>query len=435
MARGTTFTALTWLIGGRSRRPPVMSNAIDLVLPHLGPGGAQKVAAALANRWATAGRTVRLITLQAQPPDAHVLDRQIERVVVESARGRRSVLDRAGQDLSRLAAQGAARSGTVRSVVPDGLRASNRYVVAGAVGWIKERVRHRPWLALLMRRPRLRRLRRVLAEGAAGTIVSFLGPVNVMTVIAAQGLGRRLIISERNDPARQRLNEPWQSLRPLLYPLADVVSANSEGALAAMEAYVPREKLVFLPNPLAPTGRPSGVRKPVIACVARLVPQKGVDVLLRAFASVAAEADTWRLEIAGDGPERQALLALSCELGITERAVLHGHIPHPDTLLARASVFVLPSRFEGTPNALLEAMQMELACVVTDASPGPLRLVEHGASGLVVPADDYVRLAAVLRRLTSDPELRDRLGCAARERVRPFVGQAAFAAWDEVVGV
>ena len=80
-------------------------------------------------------------------------------------------------------------------------------------------------------------------------------------------------------------------------------------------------------------------------------------------------------------------------------------------------MFVLPSRFEGMPNALLEAMAAGLAVIVTDASPGPLEVVEPGVSGLVVPSDDPIALAAAMVKLASDPVRCRRMGAAARERI------------------
>ena len=94
-----------------------------------------------------------------------------------------------------------------------------------------------------------------------------------------------------------------------------------------------------------------------------------------------------------------------------------GFRPDPERFLADAAVFVLPSRFEGMPNALLEAMAAGLAVIVTDASPGPLEVVEPGVSGLVVPSDDPDALAAAMASLASDPERCRRMGAAARARI------------------
>ena len=96
---------------------------------------------------------------------------------------------------------------------------------------------------------------------------------------------------------------------------------------------------------------------------------------------------------------------------------------------------MLPSRVEGTPNALLEAMSCGLPVVVSDGAPGPLELVEDGVTGLVVPVNDAAALAAAMRRLASDGELCCRLGAAARARVSEYDLPRALVAWESVLGL
>ena len=95
-----------------------------------------------------------------------------------------------------------------------------------------------------------------------------------------------------------------------------------------------------------------------------------------------------------------------------------GHCHDVRSELAAAAVFVLPSRKEGVPNALLEAMAAGLAVIVNDASPGPLEFVTHDQNGFVVSHDDAAALARAMLRLQNDPQLRTRLGLAAQERLK-----------------
>ena len=115
------------------------------------------------------------------------------------------------------------------------------------------------------------------------------------------------------------------------------------------------------------------------------------------------------------GLERDRLQAQ--DLGVSDQLRWLGFRSDPERFLADAAVFVLPSRFEGMPNALLEAMAAGLAVIVTDASPGPLEVVEPGVSGLVVPSDDPVALATAMQELAADPERCRRMGVAARARI------------------
>ena len=95
--------------------------------------------------------------------------------------------------------------------------------------------------ALLLRRcywP-VRTLRGIFLRTNPDVVCSLLGATNIITVAASDGLRHRTVISERNDPSKQRLETPWEDLRPVLYPAADAVSANSHGALSSMRSYCP----------------------------------------------------------------------------------------------------------------------------------------------------------------------------------------------------
>ncbi|MBU3077188.1 glycosyltransferase [Sphingomonas quercus] len=159
-----------------------------------------------------------------------------------------------------------------------------------------------------------------------------------------------------------------------------------------------------------------------IVLVARLVAKKGVDLLLRAFATAGAEG--WTLRILGDGPERAALAALAVELGITERVIFEGARPHAACLaaIAGAGLFVLPCRTaksgdkDGIPVVLMEAMAAGRAVIAGDL-PTIRELVSDEREGLLVPPDDVAALAAAIGALAGDPARRAAIGAAARAHV------------------
>ena len=145
--------------------------------------------------------------------------------------------------------------------------------------------------------------------------------------------------------------------------------------------------------------------------------QKGIDILLRAFARVADQLPEWRLSLIGDGPLRDELTELAHTLAIADRVTFHGHVGNPLELMNRSQAFVLSSRFEGMPNSLLEAMALGLPPIVSDASPGPLEIVIDERTGLVVPVEDVDALAAAMLRIAREPAYRGRLGAEARASV------------------
>jgi glycosyltransferase involved in cell wall biosynthesis len=153
-------------------------------------------------------------------------------------------------------------------------------------------------------------------------------------------------------------------------------------------------------------------------------------VLLEAFARIARKAPAWQLDIVGDGPLRSQLQLQASALGVEAQTHFHGHVPDPFPLLYRASVFVLPSRFEGMPNSMLEAMACGLTVIVSNASPGPLELIRDEDTGLVFPVDDVDALAAAMCKVIEDALLRERLAEAAARVTASMALPVVAAHWE-----
>jgi glycosyltransferase involved in cell wall biosynthesis len=171
------------------------------------------------------------------------------------------------------------------------------------------------------------------------------------------------------------------------------------------------DEFVLPPDPGVRSELAGNRQGPVFLTVARLDQQKGHDVLLRAATGVAEGSFVF----AGEGPERRRLEVLAAELQLDDRVVFLGRRSDVPDLLAAADVFVLPSRFEGSSLAILEAMASGKP-IVCSAIGGTDELVVHGETGLLVPVEDANALTAALRELAADSSLRTRLGAAARKR-------------------
>lgn len=402
---------------------------VVLVLPGLGPGGSQRVATMLLNAWRRDGKRAMAVTLLNEEPDVHRLEAGVERVrLPDFLRARRSPsAARAGLAIHRSLPRLAARTF-------DLVGFDLRTFAARTVG---ARLEPERYLAVfypeLLRE--IRGLRQLLREARPRVIIGFLGSAGVPAILAARPLGLPVVVSERNDPAIEKLDAPWQHLRERTYRWATLVTANSRGALDTMQAFVPSSKLAYVPNPIvlrdaAPGSSP---RDRTILAAGRLVPRKGFDMLLRAFADCAPSMAGWRVEILGDGPLRQELTRLAETLGVRERVVFHGHVDDPFPHYGRAAMFVLSSRYEGMPNVLLEAMASGLPAVVSDASPGPLEEVTDGENGLVVPAGDVAALAGAMSRLAGDAGLRRTMGEVGRTRAAEHGLEKTLAVWDAVM--
>ena len=207
----------------------------------------------------------------------------------------------------------------------------------------------------------------------------------------------------------------------LLWRHAAAVVANSAGLRDLARRSAPAQAVRVIPNgvdaqtfhPAAENERPSG--GPVrLLFVGRVVFQKGLDVLLRALAALPAGL-AWELEIIGDGEQRATLTAEAARLDLAERITFAGWCDRAGIAerYRAADVFVFPSRDEGMPNVVLEAMASGLPIVAT-AIAGSEDLVREGENGHLVPPDDAASLTAALARLLADPAGCRALGRASR---------------------
>jgi glycosyltransferase involved in cell wall biosynthesis len=175
-----------------------------------------------------------------------------------------------------------------------------------------------------------------------------------------------------------------------------------------------------------------GFAGPVIGAIGRLDRQKGFDVLLRALAELPGTG----LVLVGDGPERDPLQRLAGELDLAGRVEFQGWHEDARRQLTGFDVFVLPSRFEGFPLAIIEAMLARLPVVATPVGSVPESVLD-GVTGRLVAPEDPGALALALRQLLADAGLRERMGAAGREHALNFtlgpMARAYEALYEEVL--
>lgn len=396
-----------------------------LICNSLDAGGIERVVSTLANEWSRRGRRVSVVTLHDRRR-FYKLDPAVHHVIADKA--------------------GLTRLSEILKILKTHLlelKRSNHLlmrILGRQLYYLFSEKLYRVNIRLFLQYETWA-LRRVLRHVQSPVVVAFGTSINVITLKACRGMGRRVIISERNDPQRLVQYRMWDELWRIYYGDADLVTANTRDALRVIGNYVELKKLALVPNPLViPNGNGKGtVHKPThmpfVLTVGRLVEDKAHDVLLDAFSCAGDGLKGWKLAIVGDGRLRDSLRIRAEGLGIAGRVEWHGIVTDPHAFYREACVFALPSRVEGMPNALLEAMSCGLPVVVSDGAPGPLELVEDGITGLVVPVNDASALAAALKRLAGDKVLRRRLGEAARERVSEYELPHALAAWESVLGL
>ena len=197
-----------------------------------------------------------------------------------------------------------------------------------------------------------------------------------------------------------------------------VSQAVLDEVVAVAPSVAPRASVIVNGVPVGPLPpAPSRVTRR-IAAVGRMAPSKGFDVLVRAFALIAAHDPRVELELIGDGPARAEIAALVDRLGLTRRVAMPGTIRHRDVadVLARASVVAIPSRWEGMPLVALEAGRAARPVVATPVQ-GLGEVVIDQVTGLLVPVDDAAALAGALAELLDDPDRAAALGAEGHARV------------------
>lgn len=274
-------------------------------------------------------------------------------------------------------------------------------------------------------RSRVLFLRDIWKREQPDCILSFLNSCNNMALLSARGLQVPVVVSVRAVPALEYARKKDRIPMELLFPRAAAVVLQTRQA----ENFFPkniRKRAVILPNPINPEfllPRYEGEREKTVVCVGRIDENKNQAMLLRAFASVSGAHPEYTLHFYGSGESEESCQALAEKLSIGDRTYFHGSTSGIPEKIRKAGIFVLPSRTEGMPNALLEAMSLGLACISTDCPcGGPGELIRDGENGFLVPVDDDAALAQKLSLLMGDDSLVEKLGrnaCRVQEDFQP----------------
>jgi glycosyltransferase involved in cell wall biosynthesis len=175
----------------------------------------------------------------------------------------------------------------------------------------------------------------------------------------------------------------------------------------------------FLRRPLAMVQR-EGVRSPaVIGSMGRLMSDKGFDVLLRALSELKAQGIDFQARIGGDGVDMAALRRQASDLNIDDVVEFPGWIANEQKaeFLATLDIFVCPSRYEPFGIVMLEAMEAGLPLVASETT-GSAEIIEDGHTGIRVPNEDHLAMAAALKRLIDDPQEARRMAMAAAGQLK-----------------
>lgn len=266
-------------------------------------------------------------------------------------------------------------------------------------------------------------------------VLSFMTNMALFSLVANKFARLPLLISERQNPEKQNISRLFRMLRRILYPFAEKIVFVSQGVADAYPWINPQKKAVIWnpasPLPLAKGG--SSTSRTLLS-IGRLVPAKGHDMLLEAFATLQNKYPEWILRIAGDGKRREELKQHAFDLGLAGKVVFLGTVETIPQEIHDADLFVLSSRYEGFPNALVEAMSAGVASISFDCPHGPAEIITHEKTGLLVAAEDTPALARAMDSLMRNDAKRNALGTAGRLSIQetlsiPHIAQQ----WEELM--
>lgn len=174
-------------------------------------------------------------------------------------------------------------------------------------------------------------------------------------------------------------------------------------------------------------------RHKILLCVGRLSYQKNLEVLIKAFSLITDEFQDWTLQIIGDGENLNNLNNIVAESNIQNKVELRGAIKDIETAYEQANLFCLPSRWEGFPNALAEALAHGLPAVGFSECAGVNSLIQSGKNGLLASGNnDPMTLAKALQQLMASPDNRRDMGQEAIETVALYKPDAVFDQWERL---
>ena len=375
------------------RRDPTPMR-VTFVISSLGLGGAERTMSIMANYWAAKGWDITLICLDGSATPFYELHPNVHHV-------------------------------------PLGVSGASSNAFVGVTNnWV-----------------RIRAVRRTIISNRPDVVISFMETLNVLTIIATRFLRIPVVVSEHMLPwiplyeygsTRTPLSHLiWKMLRARTYPFCSLlVVLSAEYGRYYAPSIQARTKVI--PNCVKYVAEdavslPNGASRPLIIAMGRLAAEKGFDHLLTAFSRLGDKFPQWFLVILGEGPMRTELESMIAQLGLSRRAHLAGAVAKPYAYLQQADLFVLSSRFEAFPNALLESMAAGVPVVSYDCCEGVRDIVRDGVDGVLVPPGNLEALVSAMENVMNDQAKRSRMADRAMEVRERFSVEKIMQMWEDAI--
>jgi GalNAc-alpha-(1->4)-GalNAc-alpha-(1->3)-diNAcBac-PP-undecaprenol alpha-1,4-N-acetyl-D-galactosaminyltransferase len=290
----------------------------------------------------------------------------------------------------------------------------------------------------LMRLKRQLAIRKIFKLTRPDVIVAFQHGVFLSSALASLGMHIPIVAAERNSPNRFNFIKAgrYRNLIFQTFRLADCITVQISEYLKDYPRYL-HSRIVSIPNP---------VKKPLLyeekkkklqknlLCVGRLTYQKNQTVLIEAFAQIFHLVPEWRLVFVGDGEDYLKLKRLAYQKKISKNVDFVGAVKNVEKFYCQSDIFCLPSRWEGFPNALVEAMSYGLPVVGYSECDGVRHLIKSEVNGLLAAGNgSSTSLAVTLLRLMKEEDFRELLAAQVIRDAQAFSSVEIFDRWENLL--
>lgn len=344
------------------------------------------------------------------------------------------------RNIVRVANYLAGQNHDVHIVTFDTPAAQAFYPIAPNVTWhrVGENPPHRK-IGFLERLRLIGRVRDVIRPAARDRtyVIAFHHGILARLLLASAFLRTKLICSERNAlTIYDHITAPKWNLNFALLAFTSAITVQFKGYIKDYPKYL-QSRIHWIPNVVEPAScfsapdQKNPQARYTLLAVGRLSAQKNYNHLINVFARLAPEFPDWDLRIVGEGEFRSKLTVQIAELNMGQRITMPGTSQDMPAQYASAHLFAMPSKWEGFPNALAEALAHGLPAVGFDGCAGVRDLILNGKNGLLAAGmADEETLGASLRTLMANPALRREMGQAAVKSVAPYAPEQVLVQWQ-----
>lgn len=260
---------------------------------------------------------------------------------------------------------------------------------------------------------RQQRIRESVKKSGCNLLVSFGVGYNVDVIQACHFMNIKIILCERSDPIHHPDSKLLRIRRKIFYRRADAFVFQTKEIKKFFSKAI-QARAIVIPNFIEKRVPEENLniekRNSFVTCSRLDNKSKNHLLLISAFYKFNKINSNYKLEFYGDGPDRAQYEQLIKELGMYDNIILHGRIDNPMEEAKKCKFFILSSKYEGMPNALIEALAYGMPCIAADCSGGAVReLINNEENGLIVPYNDEKSLLEAMLRLAADDELADSL--------------------------